>query len=94
MHANVLPSLPEFHITSMDSAIASAKQKAQLAADEARRRAQEAQLAAQKRLEQARAGQAARAESLAAPVALACPSCQAVVMQDEAFCGSCGHKLA
>jgi hypothetical protein len=30
----------------------------------------------------------------AAPVRLACPSCQAPILSTDAFCGECGHKLA
>ena len=77
---------------AMDGAIAKTKEKAQQAADEARRRAHEAQLAAQQRIEQARASQAARTAT-PTPVVLACPACKAAVMPDEVFCGSCGHKL-
>lgn len=76
---------------AIDSAIAKTKEKAHQAADEARRRAQEAQAAAQLRLEQARSAQAQR--SVAPMAGLACPACKAAVTQDEAFCGSCGHKL-
>lgn len=76
----------------VDSAIAKTREKAQLAAEEARRRAHEAQLAAQQRLEQTRASQAARAAP-PPPAALACPSCHATVLPEEAFCGTCGHKL-
>ena len=79
---------------AMDGAIAKTKEKAQLAAEEARRRARDAQLAAQQRMDQARANQAARASlPMAPPAALACPACKAAVMPDEVFCGNCGHKL-
>jgi hypothetical protein len=76
----------------MDVAIAKTKEKAQQAADEARRRANVAQLAAQQRMEQARTSHAARA-AISTPAALACPACKAVVMPEEVFCGNCGHKL-
>lgn len=77
---------------AMDGAIAKTKAKAQQAAEEARRRASEAQVAAQQRMDQARASQAARTPAQA-PAALSCPACNAVVLPDELFCGSCGHKL-
>lgn len=92
---------------AMDAAIAKTKEKAQQAADEARRRAQEAQAAAQQKLEQARAAQAQRsAAATAAPppaappadasppaAAINCPACGTPASADDVFCGHCGHKL-
>lgn len=78
---------------AMETAIAKTKEKAQLAAAEAKRRAQAAQVAAQRRMDEARAAQNARMAPPVSPT-LACPACHATVAADDAFCGSCGHKLA
>ena len=79
-------------LAAMDGAIAKTKEKAQQAAEEAKRRAHDAQAAAQGRMEQARTSQAARAAPQP-PATLSCPACKAAVLPDEMFCGSCGHKI-
>ena len=48
--------------------------------------------AAREQLKQAQVPSAAGASAPTEP-ALACPNCHAAITSDDAFCGSCGHKL-
>ena len=59
--------------------------------EQLRKRAQEAQQRARASVEKTREPTKAPATVLAQN--LACPSCQATVTADDAFCDACGHKL-